>query len=426
MGAKGCTLVRPLSSKRSTKSLVKVMSEEASSVKGDAVFSLRGTKLANRDGWFGKSDPFFTLSKAREDGQWVTCAKSGVVKSNLNPTWPPLRVPVRQLCNGDLSRPLRMNVLDWDADDKFEEIGHMTVNAQSLLTPGWSGRLLHPRGKDKDVGTVSVVQTQLVQEPTFYEYLAGGLELGLSVAVDFTASNGTPTDPRSLHYASTDPARPNPYEAAISAVGAVLAPYDLDGSFPCYGYGAQMPSGNVSHCFALNGNPTAPGCAGVPGILAAYRQALASVALSGPTCFEPVISAACAEAEAHARGPPLPLKYSVLLIVTDGAIMDMNMTVDALVRASRAPMSVIIVGVGDADFSAMNALDADGQKLRGSMGVAVRDIVQFVKMNDYKGLGSNARLARDVLAELPGQVVQYFMACGKPPPPPQPRQNIPA
>jgi hypothetical protein len=54
--------------------------------------------------------------------------------------------------------------------------------------------------------------------------MASGLELSLVCAIDFTASNGTPSDPRSLHYASADPARPNPYEMAINAVGSVLAP----------------------------------------------------------------------------------------------------------------------------------------------------------------------------------------------------------
>jgi hypothetical protein len=42
-------------------------------------------------------------------------------------------------------------------------------------------------------------------------------------------------------------------------------------------------------------------------------------------------------------------------------------------------MSIIIVGVGDEDFAAMEALDADKQLLKSSDGkVAARDIVQFV------------------------------------------------
>ena len=197
---------------------------------------------------------------------------------------------------------------------------------------------------------------------------------------------------------------------------------DLDGQFPSYGFGAQMPGGVVSHCFALNGNPAAASCAGVEGVLAAYRQALSSVALSGPTCFAPVINAACDMAQGTLRDPPsAPLKYFVLLIITDGAVMDIDATLNAVVRASRLPLSLVIVGVGSADFSAMVALDADGGPLKSQAGVAARDCVQFVRMSDYQGLGSGARLAKDVLAEAPTQVVQYFMATGRLPGPPIPR-----
>ena len=58
---------------------------------------------------------------------------------------------------------------------------------------------------------------------------------------------------------------------------------------------------------------------------------------------------------------------------------DKSDTVAALVEASSLPMSVIIVGVGSEDFSAMEYLDSDNQKLRDDRGrTAARDIVQFV------------------------------------------------
>jgi len=51
----------------------------------------------------------------------------------------------------------------------------------------------------------------------------------------------------------------------------------------------------------------------------------------------------------------------------------------AIVYASTLPYSIIIVGVGSADFSAMDALDCDTGLLRDQSGhVAQRDIVQFV------------------------------------------------
>ena len=51
--------------------------------------------------------------------------------------------------------------------------------------------------------------------------------------------------------------------------------------------------------------------------------------------------------------------YFVLLLLTDGVLSDMTETKKALIKASRYPMSVIIVGVGGADFSAMDELDSD-------------------------------------------------------------------
>jgi hypothetical protein len=49
--------------------------------------------------------------------------------------------------------------------------------------------------------------------------------------------------------------------------------------------------------------------------------------------------------------------------------------------------------------------------------------VQFVKMLDYTGLGASTRLARDVLAEAPGQVVGFFTGTGRLPGPPQPKPH---
>ena len=53
-------------------------------------------------------------------------------------------------------------------------------------------------------------------------------------------------------------------------------------------------------------------------------------------------------------------------------------------------------GVGDADFSAMDALDADDKLLSDGSRKAVRDIVQFVSFRDFNSghdaLGNQARI----------------------------------
>lgn len=65
----------------------------------------------------------------------------------------------------------------------------------------------------------------------------------------------------------------------------------------------------------------------------------------------------------------------------------MDETRSAIVNASRLPMSIIIVGVGNADFSAMEFLDGDDGCLRSLTGeAAMRDIVQFVPFRKFKNV----------------------------------------
>ena len=51
---------------------------------------------------------------------------------------------------------------------------------------------------------------------------------------------------------------------AIRSVGSVLAPYDTNQRYHCFGFGAKVPPHyQVSHCFALNGNEQSPEVVGV-------------------------------------------------------------------------------------------------------------------------------------------------------------------
>lgn len=50
----------------------------------------------------------------------------------------------------------------------------------------------------------------------------------------------------------------------------------------------------------------------------------------------------------------------------------------AIIEASSDPISIVIVGVGGADFSQMHQLDSDDALLTHNRKTASRDIVQFV------------------------------------------------
>lgn len=220
----------------------------------------------------------------------------------------------------------------------------------------------------------------------------------MSVAIDFTGSNGDITDPTSLHRLYTD-GKQNDYEQAISSVGQILEPYAFDRKFALFGFGGipRFAGGTtVSHCFNLTGsqNPTVDG---LYQMFSHYRTALQGTTLSGPTHFSKVLLAVLEYMKASMQ---LPL-YHILLILTDGAIHDMNETKDLIVECSKYPLSIIIVGIGNADFTNMHILDGDDVVLRNSRGQpTLRDIVQFVEFNEHKGCDIG-RLAEDVLREVP-------------------------
>lgn len=58
------------------------------------------------------------------------------------------------------------------------------------------------------------------------DYIFGGCEIGVHIAIDFTLSNGHPNDPNSLHYLSRN--KTNQYTEAISAVVDIIQDYDAD------------------------------------------------------------------------------------------------------------------------------------------------------------------------------------------------------
>lgn len=88
----------------------------------------------------------------------------------------------------------------------------------------------------------------------------------------------------------------------------------------------------------------------------------------------------------------------------------MQKTIDVICNAAELPISIIIVGIGDANFSKMERLDGDDGMLYSSKGVKCpRDIVQFVA---FKSVSNNKeKLRSQVLAELPRQIEEYYSAC---------------
>uniref|UniRef100_A0A673JD78 Copine-3 n=1 Tax=Sinocyclocheilus rhinocerous TaxID=307959 RepID=A0A673JD78_9TELE len=371
-------------------------------------------RLLDKKDFFGKSDPYLEFHKQGDDGKWMMVHRTEVIKNTLDPVWKPFTVPLISLCNGDVDRNIKVLCYDYDNDGGHDFIGEFqtTINKISEAQNGVEVEFecINPKKQKKksykNSGVIIVKSCKITRDYSFLDYILGGCQLMFTVGIDFTASNGNPREPSSLHY--INPMGSNEYLSAIWAVGQIIQDYDTDKMFPALGFGAQLsPDWKVSHEFAINFNPTNPFCSGVEGIVQAYSNCLPHIRFYGPTNFAPIINHV-ARFATQALQQDTAAQYFTLLIITDGVISDMDETRHAIVQAAKLPMSIIIIGVGNADFTAMEFLDGDSSALRSYTGEeAVRDIVQFVPFRDFRNAPKET-LAKSVLAELPQQVTQYF------------------
>jgi len=177
-----------------------------------------------------------------------------------------------------------------------------------------------------------------------------GLEsCNLMIGVDFTKSNlwaGERTfSGKCLH--SLDKQKKNPYQRVIEACGRTLESFDDDHLIPAYGFGDTKSQDKSVFTLNLKRNPQ---CGGFTGVLDAYASAATQVELSGPTSFVPLIEKAIAECEKDG-------KYHILIIVADGQVTDKRANADVIVKASKYPLSIVMVGVGDGPWDEMERYD---------------------------------------------------------------------
>ncbi|KAH9625854.1 hypothetical protein KSS87_009963 [Heliosperma pusillum] len=199
--------------------------------------------------------------------------------------------------------------------------GDHNVLIQSASSTGTSMYSTHGH-KGKQLPNFIADNFSSVDEVTTALREAGLESSNLILGIDFTKSNEWSGkysfNRRSLHAFGSDP---NPYEKAISIIGRTLSPFDDDNLIPCFGFG------------------------------------------DGPTSFAPVVDAAI-EIVKESDG-----QYHVLVIIADGQVTRLphlppgtlspqeQATVNSIVAASYYPLSIVLVGVGDGPWDAMQNFD---------------------------------------------------------------------
>lgn len=232
-----------------------------------------------------------------------------------------------------------------------------------------------------------------------------GLESSnLIVGVDFTKSNewtgARSFHRRSLHHIGIDM---NPYEEAISIIGRTLASFDEDNLIPCFGFGDASTHDQEVFSFY----PDDKFCDGFEDVLRRYRELVPQLRLAGPTSFAPIIEMAITIVEQSGG------QYHVLLIIADGQVTrsvdtdhgqlspQERRTVDAIVKASEYPLSIVLVGVGDGPWDMMKEFDDN-------IPARAFDNFQFVNFTEIMSMNMDssrkeAEFALSALMEIPSQ-----------------------
>ena len=416
---KGRQFVKPLRGTKKNQDYGQIMIVVEEVIYNKLIITFTPSCQGIRKGFLSKRNTFLQVWKTNEDGTNSVVYKTEVYYSSTSPSFREIALRISSLCSGDFDRNIQLDVMQYSYSGNHRLLGSGYTTVNNMIKGGTECNTLtlskkkdSTSNQNKNRGIIQLKNIVLKEETSFLDYIKGGTELHFAVAIDFTASNGVVTDKSSLHYIDAS-GKPNPYEIALKAVGDIISHYDPKGMYASFGFGSIVPPAKVvSHHFPLNGNPNHPYCNGVSDLLACYKNILNQVIFYGPTNFAPVIEATAEIAKQNQNGQ----NYFILLIITDGIICDMIQTKKAIIKASHLPLSIIIVGVGNADFTAMDELDSDDKLLSVDRMRAVRDIVQFVPLNRFLRHGnwvhSMVDLAKEVLFEVPDQVLSYMKMRG--------------
>jgi hypothetical protein len=211
---------------------------------------------------------FYRLNKQLTSGQFVAIYESETSKRIGTDTheFKLVEVYSSELINDNENQPAMIEVFSWYIEilkHRNYKGNHKSIAKKTFMITQVVERI-----------SIRFSTTQIMEVPfcdkkeeySFLSYIFNGLQLALTIAVDFTLSNGDPNNPDSLHNYN---AGKNQYLNAITAVGRILENYDSDKMFPIFGFGGKVPMvlDKTSHCFALNGNIFNPEVPGIEGVI---------------------------------------------------------------------------------------------------------------------------------------------------------------
>lgn len=100
------------------------------------------------------------------------------------------------MCSGDESKDVKFEFFISQKSGRHKNIGSVILNCQDLRENPQTYQSAIVKSNN---GSFILENSKIQKRNTFLEYIFGGCEINLAIAIDFTLSNGKVDDPTSLH-----------------------------------------------------------------------------------------------------------------------------------------------------------------------------------------------------------------------------------
>lgn len=271
--------------------------------------------------------------------------------------WDSMQVSVSSVREFNLDNKVWIRL--WQRDQEQESIPPYKIaqcceTLRSLLTCGHgSNRRIELTSTQTEKGhrylgssSIIVSDCRIVKLPTFVDYLLGGYEIYLTLAIDFTVSNGIHTLSSSHH--NLTPNSDNRYMECIkSVIDFTLRFSEKSHSYlpvVVYGFGA-VPThlDHISHCFALNQEERDPTIYSSDTLWHHYENIVKYSEPAGLVPLRHVIHKCLHDVMAQ----ECYTQYRVCYVLTAGEVCDVIEVTDLLVESAKYPITFLLMGIGD-------------------------------------------------------------------------------
>ena len=371
----------------------------------DLLLTVEGLDLkSHTSSWFSKPDikSFFRIDRWMSEDDYLNVYESAQVDEPKNPKWQPFRIRSSQISKNEMRTPIKIKFLYYE-NDLEKSLGEAVFTLDQIL----NGSTLFPlldKTKQKRLGSLRI-KCQVLEKMNYLTEDLSEAKLNIILGIDFSDSQKRINCSDSTHLKEDDQVS-SQYEAGLTNLFNLLYDLNCKQEIPVYGFGGLKTSSspkarkeeNMS-CFSITRNPTNYKVSSLTEVIDDYKKCILNNTLGGHANFAEIIQKAIGIASFNQlQGDK---EYTILVLLTDGIIQDLENTLNSIIEAANIPLSIIMIGIGDGDFESFENLDSQ----LGMYETARRDYVSFIAYRDF--IEDTNQLKKKLMQEIPEQILEY-------------------